>query len=194
LTTHPIPLFRQWFEEAKANPKIIDPTVMTLATANRQGFPSARIVLLKGFDERGFVFYTNLEGRKSRELKENPKACLNFYWEALNRQVRIYGTASLVSDEEADCYYESRPLLSRLGAWASLQSQPLESRDVLMQRLHELEKQYTQENPPARPVHWSGWRITPLAMEFWQNGEYRLHEREVYTLEDNQWSVTKLYP
>jgi pyridoxamine 5'-phosphate oxidase len=191
---NPIKLFSQWFQEAEKNPHISDHTVMTLATANRKAAPSVRVVLLKAFDERGFVFYTNMESRKSQELKENPHASLCFYWQPLGRQVRIEGKVEQVSDKEANEYFNSRPFISRIGAWASKQSSPLVSRETLMKKVEELQKAYSETNPPPRPPHWSGWRLTPSAIEFWQEGEFRLHDRDLYTRDGAGWKVQKLYP
>ncbi len=194
MMNNPIERFSEWFEAAKNQPGIINPNAMTLATATRAGLPSARVVLLKGFDERGFTFFTNMKSPKSLELKENPQAALCFYWATLGRQIRIQGKAEQVSDKEADEYYNSRPFISRIGAWASEQSQPLASREVLMDKVAELEKKYSEANPPPRPKHWSGWRVKPDLIEFWQEGEYRLHDREVYTRDGNSWKIQRIYP
>ncbi|MEI7670014.1 MAG: pyridoxamine 5'-phosphate oxidase [Pseudomonadota bacterium] len=190
----PIDIFTKWFEVAKNDKRIADATAMTLATADKNAVPSARIVLLKGYDKNGFVFYTNLGSKKSLELKENPNACLCFYWQPLGKQVRIYGKAKLVSDADADIYYESRPFLSRLGAWASNQSETLDERATLVKKLDELQKIYSEETPPPRPPHWSGWLIKPNAIEFWNDGEFRLHDRELYERDGADWKVRKLYP
>lgn len=191
---NPIALFSKWYDEAKSNPGISDHTAMTLATATCAGKPSLRVVLLKAFDERGFTFYTNMQSRKSNELKENPHASLCFYWPPLGRQVRIEGRVEQVSDKEADEYYASRPLISRIGAWASAQSRPLESRVALIQKVDELKQKYSESNPPQRPSYWSGWRLVPDTIEFWVNGESRLHDRDVYTRDGNGWKMHKLYP
>jgi pyridoxamine 5'-phosphate oxidase len=184
--------FMEWLADAKAHPKIAEPTAMTLATATAQGIPSARIVLLKGFDAHGCVFYTNLTSRKSAELTENPNAALCFYWMPLERQVRIEGAISPVSDAEADAYFNSRPRDRQIGAWASLQSQPLRGRHELEERVAMLEKTYPDAVP--RPPHWSGWRVTPHRFEFWHQNWARLHERECYTREGTRWVHTLLYP
>ena len=166
---------------------------MTLATATPDGKPSARVVLLKGFDEHGFVFYTNYEGRKARELELNPNCSLVFYWGELERQVRIEGRTVRVSDEESDAYFDSRPRGSRLGAWASEQSRPVESRAKLEECLKELEEEYEGREVP-RPPFWGGYRVEPERMEFWQGRENRLHDRLLYTRSDEGWEITRLQP
>lgn len=185
--------FGQWLEDAKRHPAITEPTAMTLATATKDAAPSARIVLLKGFDERGFAFYTNMESRKSGELKENPQAALCFWWMALERQVRIEGKVEELPDEEADRYYAQRPRESRIGAWASLQSRPLESREVLMARVQQFTEEF-EGREVTRPPFWKGWRVVPHAIEFWQQGEFRLHDRFVHRRDGGGWSVERLYP
>lgn len=189
----PLRKFAEWFDAAKANPVIAEPTAMTLATATKDGFPSARIVLLKGFSADGFVFYTNLNSRKSRELKENPRASLCFYWMPMERQVRVEGTITHVTDAEADAYFNSRPRDRQIGAWASLQSESLRDRDELEQRVVMLEEKYKGIHVP-RPPHWSGWRLTPIRMEFWHQNWARLHERELFMRAGNGWKHTLLYP
>ena len=191
----PITRFGEWFAEAKQCKAIIDATAVTLATATASGVPSARIVLLKAHDARGFVFYTNLGSRKSGEIKENPNAALCFHWPPLEKQIRIEGRVTPVADGEADTYFGSRPLRSRIGAYASRQSQPLDSRATLAAKVAGLEKVYTKENPPPRPPFWSGWRVVPHAVEFWHEGESRLHDRFRYEREDGEaWRCTRLYP
>lgn len=190
----PIKIFSQWFEEAKNSSAVFDATAMTLATADKSGKPSLRAVLLKGFDERGFVFYTNMESRKSLELKANPQAALCFLWQALGYQVRIEGTVTEVSGKEADEYFNSRPLISRIGAIISKQSKELDSHAALIQKVKEAEKIYSEQTPPKRPANWSGWRLMPSSIEFWQQGEYRLHERDIYMRTGNSWTIKKLYP
>ncbi len=168
---------------------------MALATASPSGLPSARMVLLKAHDARGFVFFTNLESRKSEELKHNPHAALCFYWQPLGRQVRIEGSVTRAEEAEADAYFASRHPLSRLGAIASRQSRPLSSREHLLEEVKKLQARYGEQSPP-RPSHWSGWRVSPLRMEFWQEGEFRLHDRELYERTDLQeaWRAEGLYP
>lgn len=176
----PITKFGQWQAVAKATPAIKEPTAMTLATATAGGVPSARIVLLKEHGPQGFLFYTNLTSRKSDELKANPHAALCFYWMPIDRQIRIEGTIAQAVDDEADAYFASRPRARQIGAWASLQSQPLPNREMLETRYAEFEKKFEGMDVP-RPPHWSGWRLTPSSIEFWINSDVRLHEREIYT-------------
>lgn len=167
---------------------------MTLATAGVDAAPSARIVLLKSCDARGFLFYTNLTSRKSNELHDNPQAALCFYWMPLGRQVRIEGHVVQAEDAEADAYFAGRPRARQIGAWASFQSQPLESRDMLDARVAEMQTHYRGSDVP-RPPHWSGWRVVPHRIEFWQASDVRLHERDCYTLcGDGTWQHTLLYP
>jgi pyridoxamine 5'-phosphate oxidase len=188
----PIEQFRRWFDETTAA-GLHEPNAMTLATATPDGRPSARVVLLKGFDGRGFVFYTNYGGRKGRELDENPRAALLFYWGELERQVRIEGTASRVPEEESDAYYASRPRGSRLGAWASEQSRVVEGREVLEGRIRGLEAEYEGREVP-RPPFWGGYRVVPEIVEFWQGRENRLHDRIVYRWEGAGWEIGRLQP
>jgi len=189
---NPHTLFKEWLSEAEAN-EINDPTAMALATANSEGQPSVRMVLLKGHDERGFVFYTNLGSRKAAEITENSNVALLFHWKSLRRQVRVEGPLSQVTDAEADAYFASRARLSRIGAWASDQSQPLESRAVLEARVAEVEKRFEGQDPP-RPKDWSGFRVQPRRIEFWQDGAFRLHDRIVYFFEDGLWRTQRLFP
>ena len=193
--THPDPVeqFHKWFEEALAA-NLHEPNAMTLATASSGGRPSARVVLLKGFDERGFVFYTNYEGRKARDLEENPYCALVFYWGELERQVRVEGSASRVSTEESDEYYRSRPRGSQLSAWTSEQSRPVAGRDALEERLRRLGDEYEGRDVP-RPPFWGGYRVEPEAIEFWQGRENRLHDRLLYRCSgDGGWSMERLQP
>ena len=194
MTMDPLELFTEWYENAKKN-EINDPNAMSLATADKNGMPSVRMVLLKAFDTNGFVFYTNLESRKANEFKSNPNVAACFHWKSLQRQVRIEGKVTQVSDEEADEYFNSRARLSRIGAWASMQSQALESRDYLLTRLKAFEEKYTGETIP-RPTHWSGNCIKAKRIEFWQDGDFRLHDRFVFERRsiDEAWSKTRLYP
>lgn len=172
-----------------------EPTAMTVATVGRDGMPAARTVLLKGFDERGFVFYTNFSSRKGRQLAANPQAALLFHWRHLREgvQVKIEGTVEPVSAEEADAYFASRPRGSQIGAWASLQSQPLASREQFDQRYAEVEKTYEGAAVP-RPPHWSGFRVVPERIEFWYGAQFRLHERQCYERSNGVWSQVMLYP
>ncbi|MDP9410697.1 MAG: pyridoxamine 5'-phosphate oxidase [Actinomycetota bacterium] len=193
LRPDPLAQFRGWFEDALAA-GLHEPNAMTLATATPGGKPSARVVLLKGFDERGFVFYTNYEGRKGEELGRNPRAALVFYWGELERQVRIEGRASRVPERESDVYYASRPRGSRLGAWASEQSRPVEGREVLESRLRALEREYEGREVP-RPPFWGGYRVEPEAVEFWQGRQNRLHDRIVYRRRGaGGWEIERLQP
>jgi pyridoxamine 5'-phosphate oxidase len=171
----------------------IEPNAMTVVTATPDGRPSARIVLLKGVDDRGFVFYTNKESRKAAELAANPRAALLFLWKSLARQIRIEGTVEDVTDAEADAYFASRARISRLGAWASSQSRPLGSRAELEQRLADYEARYPGEEIP-RPPYWSGYRVIPERFEFWQGMDFRLHDRTTYTRAPDGWTMGKLYP
>jgi pyridoxamine 5'-phosphate oxidase len=191
--TDPFAKFQDWMDEAWAyEPE--DANAMTLATATSDGLPSARIVLLKGADERGFVFYTNKGSRKGRELAANVRAALLFHWKPLGRQVRIEGHVEHVTDAEADAYYATRARVSRLGAWASDQSRELPDRAELERRLAEYEAQYPGEDIP-RPPYWSGYRVIPERFEFWQNMPFRLHDRTVYARARNDgWAIGKLFP
>ncbi len=170
-----------------------DPTAMTLATCSRDGVPSARMVLLKGVDAHGFVFYTNLGSRKALELKENPNAALCFHWKSLKRQVRVEGRVAPVSDAEADAYFDRRPRASRIGAWASKQSQPLEGMFELEARVAEFTAKFHVGDIP-RPDFWSGFRIAPSRIEFWQDRTFRLHERVLYSFINGEWKKERLYP
>ena len=189
----PFTKFDDWMAEAWTH-EPEDANAMTLATTTPDGLPSARIVLLKGADARGFVFYTNKQSRKAEELTANTRAALLFHWKPLGRQVRIEGRVEDVTDAEADAYYDTRARISRLGAWASDQSRVLPDRAVLERRLAEYEARYPGEDIP-RPPHWSGYRVIPERFEFWQNMPYRLHDRTVYTkAADGGWIVGKLFP
>ncbi len=188
----PFAQFRTWFAEAeRAEPN--DPNAMALATASPEGRPSVRMVLLKEWDARGFVFYTNTESRKGGELNANPHAALLFHWKSLRRQVRIEGAVERVSDAEADVYYASRARLSRIGAWASEQSRPLPGRGALLKRVAKYEATYLGDQIP-RPPFWTGFRVVPARLEFWQDMPFRLHDRTVFARAGEGWDVVKLYP
>jgi pyridoxamine 5'-phosphate oxidase len=193
LVTDPFAHFEEWMAEAWTH-EPEDANAMTLATATPGGMPTARIVLLKGADARGFVFYTNTQSRKGEELAANARAALLFHWKPQGRQVRIEGRVEPVTEAEADTYYATRPRISRLGAWASDQSRALPDRAELEHRLAEYEAKYPGENIP-RPPHWSGYRVVPERFEFWQNMPYRLHDRTIYTkVTGGGWAIGKLYP
>jgi pyridoxamine 5'-phosphate oxidase len=187
----PLKQFGVWMVEA-IHAQVPEPTAMTLATADKSGRPSARIVLLKGVDPRGFVFYTNYESRKARELAENPRAAVVFMWKELERQVRIEGAIEKVSEAESDAYFQTRPLGSRVGAWASPQSSVIENRGWLEQRWAQLAEQHGEA--PQRPGHWGGYRLQPETIEFWQGRLSRLHDRIVYRREKTGWKVVRLAP
>lgn len=193
-TDDPFEQFRRWFADAEAS-EPNDANAMTLATADRDGRPSARIVLLKELDDRGFTFYTNTESQKGRHLEVNPFAALCFHWKSLRRQVRVEGPVTSVTDAEADAYYGSRPRGSRIGAWASQQSRPLADRPTLLAAVSRFEAEYEGKDVP-RPAYWSGYRLTPLRLEFWQDGEFRLHDRFVFAraVDGAPWTLQRLYP
>jgi pyridoxamine 5'-phosphate oxidase len=194
LLPDPIQQFEVWFKESVSSAGDREPNAMTLATADRDGHPSARVVLLKGFDERGFVFFTNYESRKGQHLAQNPRAALNFHWPWLERQIQIEGNVSRVASEESQAYFDKRPLKSRLSAIISPQSSPVSSRTELEQRLEEISRQYADGNPPV-PEFWGGYRVFPERMEFWQGRENRLHDRFLYTLTlDGSWRIERLGP
>lgn len=190
----PVRQFEHWLAAALAA-ELSEPNAMTLATATPEGVPSARIVLLKGIDERGFVFFTDYRSRKGMELERNPQAALVFYWGGLERQVRVTGTVSRVSQQESAAYFESRPLASRLSAWASHQSAPLAGRAVLEERAAAIARQYGTHAPPPLPPYWGGFRLAPQSFEFWQGRENRLHDRVLYTRESpTTWRIERLSP
>ncbi|WP_336057724.1 pyridoxamine 5'-phosphate oxidase [Nitratireductor sp. CH_MIT9313-5] len=190
--TEPFALFGEWLDEAKET-EPNDPNAMSLATVDPDGLPDVRMVLLKGFDTQGFVFYTNLESAKGRELLATPKAAICFHWKSLRRQVRVRGLVEQVTDAEADAYYATRPRGSRIGAWASKQSRPLESRFALEKAVAEYTARYPIGDIP-RPDHWSGFRIKPVQIEFWMDKPFRLHDRLLFEREGDSWKTTRLYP
>jgi len=190
----PFELFKEWFEVAKKK-EINDPNALALGTASKDGIPSVRMVLLKGFDKDGFIFYTNLKSQKSKELKENPNATMCFHWKSLLRQIRIVGKLNQVDDKTADDYYSTRAYESRIGAWASKQSSILKSRDELLNNLENFKKKYSDKDNVPRPDHWSGWNLKPSSIEFWLDGDNRIHERLKYTLDNNNnWEKSLLSP
>ena len=190
----PFDIFAVWLKAAESS-EPNDPNALSLATVDADGLPDVRMVLLKGFDARGFVFYTNFESAKGREILSARKAAMGFHWKSLHRQVRVRGAVEIVADAEADAYYASRARGSRIGAWASEQSRPLESRAILENRVAELTRTY-EDKDIARPPHWSGFRVVPTQIEFWADGQYRLHDRAVYrrATPDEAWTVERLYP
>lgn len=190
----PIDMFARWFEQAK-EAGVYEPNAMTLATASRTGEPASRIVLLKGFDASGFVFFTNYQSDKAEHLRDNPRASLTFYWDRLHRQVRIAGGVARVSREETEAYFHSRPRGSQIGAWASAQSRVITDRDELDRRYAELEARYRDETVPV-PPHWGGYRVTPESLEFWQGRTSRLHDRMRYRREagGGAWTLERLSP
>ncbi len=184
--------FDTWWKEA-LNSEILEVNAMTLATATKAGLPSARIVLLKDYDRRGFVFFTNYNSHKGRQMEDNPQAALVFFWKELERQVRIEGAIEKVSDAESDAYFFSRPLSSRIGAWASPQSEVINDRDILEENVKNLSAQFG--DTVARPAHWGGYRLVPTLIEFWQGRSSRLHDRIQYTrLQDGGWKIERLAP
>ena len=190
----PMQLFKVWMDEAKKT-EPNDPNAVALATSNKKNLPSVRMVLLKDFNENGFVFYTNLNSQKGIELKENPNASMCFHWKSLLRQVRISGSVSLVSDKVADQYYNTRGYESRIGAWASKQSKVLSSRDELINSIEDYKKKFDDQNNVPRPSHWSGWNLSPLTIEFWLDGDSRIHERLKYSKDNNgMWTQSLLSP
>ena len=190
----PFKLFEEWFNEAKKS-EINDPNALALGTADKSGVPNVRMVLLKGFSDKGFVFYTNLNSKKSGDLKNNPNASMCFHWKSLLRQIRIVGTISKVSDQEADDYYNSRAYGSRIGAWASNQSTVLKNREELYESIENFKKKFPDEKKVPRPDYWSGWCLSPNEIEFWLDGDNRIHQRLKYLkLGNKSWSKVLLSP
>ena len=193
-TDNPFKLFNQWYEDASKS-EVNDPNAMSLATVGGNSMPSVRIVLLKSHDQNGFVFYTNLKSRKGTELSKNPQAAIAFHWKTIRRQVRIEGITEPVAKNEADEYFQSRPRISQIGAWASQQSEPLDSREQLLNSVKSFEKKYENVSIP-RPQHWGGLRLRPNRIEFWQDAEYRLHDRFIFekAADTDTWKITRLNP
>ena len=190
---NPVDLFKKWLGKAEEN-EVNDPNAVALATSNKNNQPSVRIVLLKGLSDKGFVFYTNFNSKKGSDLKINQQASMCFHWKSLRRQVRVIGKVKQVSEKEADDYYNSRPYKNRISAWASNQSEQLDSRDTFLKKIAEFEKKYPDQNKVPRPPHWSGWRILPSEIEFWLDGEGRIHERLNYVNNNGKWIKEILYP
>ena len=189
----PLELFKSWMSEAEKKENR-DPTASSLATANSAGQPNVRMVLLKGLSSEGFVFYTNLNSSKSRDLKENPKAAMCFHWKSFNRQIRILGNVTQVDDKEADLYFNSRPYESRINAWASDQSNPMNERSELLKKIEDFKNKYKNEKNVPRPLYWSGWRLKPSSIEFWLHRDNRNHERLRYNKTPKGWEKEILYP
>ena len=190
---NPVDLFKKWFAVAEKS-EINDPNALSVATSSKEGIPSVRMVLLKGLSDKGFVFYTNFNSKKGGELKSNQKASMCFHWKSLRRQVRILGKVEEVTSNEADDYYNSRPYKNKIGAWASSQSQVLDKRETFLEKIKQFEKKYPDKNNVPRPPHWSGWRLLPNEIEFWVDGDGRIHERLNYRKFNNKWTKELLYP
>ena len=190
---NPIILFKKWFAVAEKS-EINDPNALSLATSSSSGMPSVRMVLLKGLSEKGFVFYTNFNSKKGNDLKKNPKASMCFHWKSLRRQIRISGKTTVIDNKEADEYYNSRAYDSRIGAWASSQSQTMNNRNEFINKIKEFEKKYPDQRNVPRPPHWSGWRVEPDTVEFWLEIKNRIHERLNYRKENGKWLREILYP
>ena len=190
---NPIELFKKWFSKAEEN-EINDPNAVAIATSNKHNQPNVRMVLLKGLSDKGFVFYTNFNSKKGNELKENQKASMCFHWKSLRRQVRVIGKVEEVSAKEADDYFYSRPYKNRIGAWASSQSSILDQRETFTNKIKQFEKKFPDQKNVPRPPHWSGWRLLPDEIEFWLDGEGRIHERLNYRKMNGSWEKELLYP
>ena len=189
----PLKLFNIWMSEAEKS-EINDPNALSLATTNNKNEPNVRMVLLKGLSSKGFVFYTNLNSPKSIDIKKNPNGAMCFHWKSLQRQVRISGVITQVSDEEADAYFNSRPYESRIGAWASDQSKIMNKREDFLKKIDDFKNKYNDEKNLPRPKHWSGWCLSPSSFEFWLGDQYRIHERLKYNKLSNVWKKEILYP
>ena len=189
----PLELFKIWMSEAEKK-EIRDPTAASLASANKEGQPNVRMVLLKGLNSKGFVFYTNLNSTKGQDFKENPKAAMCFYWKSFNRQIRILGNVTQVDDREANLYFSSRPYGSKISAWASNQSHPMKERSELLKKIEDFKKKYKNEENVPRPPYWSGWSLEPSSIEFWLHTDNRIHERLRYNKAANGWEKEILYP
>jgi len=190
---NPIQQFEKWFKQAIES-QALEPNAMNLATLSENGRPTSRIVLLKGIENAQFVFYTNYQSQKGKELESNPACALNFFWPELERQVRIEGVVSRVSAEASDAYFQSRPRASQIGAWASPQSTLINERSILEQRVGQIEEKYKDQNILPRPKQWGGYGVTPFEIEFWQGRPSRLHDRIVYTFIDDKWKINRLAP
>tara|TARA_B100001093_G_scaffold497936_1_gene545430 strand:+ start:65 stop:697 length:633 start_codon:yes stop_codon:yes gene_type:complete len=190
---NPIELFKKWFSKADES-EINDPNAVAIATSDINNQPNVRMVLLKGLSDEGFVFYTNFNSKKGAELKGNQKASMCFHWKSLRRQVRVLGKVKEVTPKEADEYYNSRPYKNRISAWASAQSEVLDKRETFLEKIKEFEKKYSNQNNVPRPPHWSGWRLLPNEIEFWVDGEGRIHERLSYKKSEDKWKKEILYP
>ncbi len=190
---NPIDLFKKWFSDAEKS-EVNDPNAFAIATADKSYQPNVRMVLLKGLNEKGFTFYTNFNSKKGGELKNNSKASMCFHWKSLRRQIRVLGNVEEVTPKEADEYYNSRPYKNKIGAWASSQSQLLDKRETFIKKISEFEKKFDKSTTVPRPPHWSGWRVLPKEIEFWLDGEGRIHERLVYFKKNSKWEKKLLYP
>jgi len=189
----PIELFKIWMSEAEKK-EINDPNALSLATTNQKNEPSVRMILLKGLNEKGFVFYTNLSSPKSNDLKKNPKAEMCFHWKSLQRQIRIFGSIAQVGDKDADAYFNSRPYESKIGAWASDQSKIMEKKEEFLKKINELKKKHKDNENIPRPKNWAGWCLSPITVEFWVGDKFRIHERLKYIKISNAWKKEILYP
>ena len=190
---NPIVLFKKWFEAAKKS-EINDPNALSLATSSPEGIPTVRMVLLKGLSENGFVFYTNFNSKKGRDLKNNPNASMCFHWKSLRRQIRVSGKVSVIDEKESNDYFNSRAYGSRIGAWASSQSKVMRNREEFLNKIKQYEKKYPDQKNVPRPPHWSGWRLNPKEIEFWLEIKNRVHERLNYRKEKDKWVKEVLYP